>query len=85
MSKVLLKVGHHENRFTCTAPAFIVSSTPLSMSSYARLIGLVVLIILFFFATAFVSQGWLHHEHLQAQDESTETLPRTVSSRMAAH
>ncbi len=43
------------------------------MSSFARLIGLAVVIILFFLVTAFVAQGWLHREHLRAQHESTET------------
>ena len=43
------------------------------MSSFARLIGLAVVIILFFLMTAFVAQGWLHREHLRAQHESTET------------
>lgn len=43
------------------------------MSSFARLIGLAVVIILLFLVTAFVAQGWLHRENLRAQHEATET------------
>ncbi len=43
------------------------------MSSFARLLGLAVVILLLFLVTAFVAQGWLHREHLRAQHEATET------------
>lgn len=53
------------------------------MSSFARLIGLAVVILLFFLVTALIAQGWLQREHLRVQNEATETRRQQFRAAVA--